>query len=531
MTLWKKDSKSANAHYINLFADQSRIRGLNEWTRALQSSNWKNRFLSSEFDPKKCNKKSDEFRSKGNMIFGMEMWMEAMELYNLSLLVAEPGTQNLSLAYANRASTFLRMQLYDECLRDIELAVEANYPHMPKLMKRKTDCEHFKELRKNRLPKPKESFEPKLSFNPDEKFPCMADVLEIQQNDEFGRHVVAKCDIGVGETILVEENFISFACALDRIQCYNCLQSVKNFIACSNCNDVMFCSERCRDHNGIHQKFCGATIHRMPNDVKLIATSILIALIAFSTVDEMMEFVEKVLPKRGLEIPRAANDPQSKYGMFLNLQPAKEKDLDITTVYKAHTGLLDIPLVKDMFSSQKSQRFLMHLIAEHYLIISNNAYGGLSMHESTSKTVASVLSLFNHACAPNVFNSTTGNTEVCITMRPIKKGDQLFVKYLCGDRTTRQRQDILLKQWGFLCKCDKCEPHCDPEDRRKLKSFFAYKSFSDDVTAARLNSDLTNLKFRCEMILTNFGQLPWSEEIDVVLKYYTKCLLEDFPSF
>lgn len=37
----------------------------------------------------------------------------------------------------------------------------------------------------------------------------MANVLKIQRNNEFGRHVVSKCDIPAGETVLIEDNFIS----------------------------------------------------------------------------------------------------------------------------------------------------------------------------------------------------------------------------------------------------------------------------------------------------------------------------------
>lgn len=524
MVLWKKESSSANAHLVDLFVDKSQINGAKDWNRKLRSSDWKNQFLLRVIDPKKCNKASDGFRTEGNMYFKQGQWTEAMELYSQSLRFAELGTNNVSFAYANRASCFLHLKMYDECLRDIELAVQANYPHMPKLMQRKADCEA---KIKGSFPKQKAPFEPKLSFNPNEKFPCMADALEIQQNEEFGRHVIAKCDIDVGQTVLVEDNFVSFASAIDRIQCYTCLQAMKNFIACSNCTDVMFCSEKCRDQNEIHQKFCGAAIHRMPNDVKFIAKSILMALIAFSSADELMDFVEDVLSKRGSEIPAAANDPKSKYGLFLNLQPAKWESFDISSAYRTFTGLLDMPFVQNMFNSEKSQRFLMHLIGEHFLIISNNSYGGLVSSQSTMGTLATVLSLFNHACAPNLFNSSTGNSEVCITMRPIKKGDQLFVKYLCGDRTTRQRQEILLKQYGFLCKCDKCEERCQPADRSRMKSDSSYKS----LNAGIYYGDLSKLKHLCELFLKQYGGLPWSEEMGIVLKQYTQCLLDDFPSF
>lgn len=540
--LWEKESNCSDALWVDLFAaDRKNHKVFAEWDRKIRTSEWTSHFLGMNVKPVKNNKVSDSFRNDGNMYFRMEQWVEAMEMYTQSVRFAEIGTKSMSLAYANRASCFLRMKQYDKCLIDIELAIEAKYPAdlMPKLIKRKNDCEEAMENDDDQAT----PFKPKLSFDPNEKFPCMADVLEIQRNAEFGRHIVAKCDIDVGQTILVEENFVSITAGFDRANCYTCLQAMQNFIPCTNCTDVMFCCEDCRSQNDVHQQFCGAAINRMPTNVKLIAKSILFALTTFSSVDELMEFVDDVLSKRATEIPEAANDARSKYGLFLSLQPAPKTSIDQGTIYKVYTGLLDAPAVKKMFDSKQRQRFLMHLVAEHFLIISNNSYGGSLSSESSVCTLACVMSLFNHACAPNAFNSSAGNREVCITMRPIKKGQQVFVKYLCGDRTTRQRQEMLLNQWGFVCKCDKCIPISAPADRKRMQSDPMFKALLSNVNVLDWHfqilqsgedydgiSNQPKLTKACEEFLRKYGQLPWCEEMEQVLKTYTKCLLHDFPS-
>lgn len=437
MDLWNKESNSADALFIDLFAGHGSSRAIVEWDRRLRAADWKHRFLMTADDPKKDNKISDRFRAEGNQYFEIKASIEAMELYNKSLSFAVTGTENLSLAYANRATCFLRIKQYDKCLKDIELAVEANYPKhlMPKLLQRKGEC--LKLMQKHTVERP---FEPKLSFGASEKFPCMADVMEIRQNDEFGRHMVATRDIDVGQTVLVEENFVSVTSGFDRVNCFECTSTMMNFMPCTECVDVMFCSIECQQRSAIHAKSCGTAIHRMPNNVKFIAKSILSAANAFESAKEMMDFAKEILTKRATQVPTAVNDPQSMYGMFLSLQPAKKETLDIAVVYQVFTAVLDIPFVKTMFQSKQIQRFLMHLIAEHFLIISNNSYGGQLTSASTIGTTALVMSFFNHACAPNLFNSSAANKEICISMRPIQKGEQLFVKYLCGDRTTRQRQ-------------------------------------------------------------------------------------------
>lgn len=92
----------------------------------------------------------------------------------------------MSLAYANRSSCFLKLQLYERYLVDIQLAKAADYPK--RLMS--------------------EPSEPMLSFNAHEKWSCMANVLEIEKNDQFGRLVRAKGDLKIGQTILMEETYI-----------------------------------------------------------------------------------------------------------------------------------------------------------------------------------------------------------------------------------------------------------------------------------------------------------------------------------
>lgn len=526
-SLWKKELNSANAQFIDLFVDIDQKDSIQKWNRQIQAANWKHSFLMMAVDPGKNNIIADNFRTEGNKYFKQHQWVEAMEWYSQSLYFAETGTDKVSFAYANRATCFLNMEEYEKCLKDIDLAMKAKYPEhlMPKLKKRKADCLKF--MKKNTTVKP---FDPKLSFDEDKQFPCMANVLEIQRNDEYGRHVVAKCDIDVGQTILVEENFVSIAAGFDRVNCFQCLQTKNNFIPCTTCSDALFCSVDCQNHSEIHKISCGTTIHRMPNNVKYIARSILVALNSFENAKDLMDFVEKVMSERDTKAPAAANDVRSKLALFLSLQPSPPATLDIETVYKVFTGLLEVPFVKAMFDSEENQRFLMHLIGEHFLIIANNSYGGSLSGASSIGTTALVMSLFNHACAPNVFNSSAANKEICITLRPIKKGQQLFVKYLCGDRTTRQRQDLLLKQWGFLCKCDKCVPQCSQDDRQKMKSDPSFKAVFPAVSINFYGgTNFTQLTIKCVQFLKKYGHLPWSEEMDVVLKTYTKCLLDPFP--
>ncbi|XP_037043324.1 SET and MYND domain-containing protein DDB_G0273589-like [Bradysia coprophila] len=512
--LWKKESDAVDASFVDLFANETKSSDLKEWDRKLKNSDFKTVFYYEEYNPRKNTKTSDFLRFIGNKMFVTKDWLNAMEYYSAALCFAEYGSNNVSFAYANRAACFLNMDRYDECLRDIKLAEQANYPYKEKLMERKAKCLHF-------MPKKTEEEKgEKLSFEPSVNFPCMANVLEVRRNEEFGRHVIATCDIEVGKTVLIESAYCSLGQAPDRFQCYTCTKEEANFIPCPKCTDVMFCNEECRNENIIHKKFCGANINRMPSDIRFIAESLLLGIMIFSSANEVISFVEGTLANRNTQVPNAINDSQSKYRQFLNLAPAKNRH-SFKEIYQVFTGILDIPSIKKMFRTKHSQRFLMHLVAEHRAIMANNSFGKRVPNGLISMKLGLVISLFNHKCAPNISNRGSNddpNVSIFKTSRPIKKGEQLFINYLIeSSAPTYMRRQYLSKGYDFICKCDKCEPHCKPSDRRKMKSD---PNFQFLASLSKEQYYSASVKQKCEEFLTQFGRLPWSEELDRVLNVY-----------
>lgn len=161
----------------------------------------------------------------------------------------------------------------------------------------------------------------------------------------------------------------------------------------------------------------------------------------------------------------------------------------------------------------------MHLTVKHTLIVSKNM--------ATNKnqiTLSLLFSLFNHACSPNLLNFSLFDQQICIVLRPIKKGQQLFVTYKCrsSDMSTANRRAQLMDCYLFLCKCDKCEPQFSASEIAKLKTDQTYK-FLQRNRNQNLLVDKTrrNIKMKCIEFLNKFGH-TWCPEIDFVLDMYTK---------
>lgn len=499
-------------------------------------------FRGKKYDTRKSDHVSTGFRVAGNQDFRQEKWRSAMECYNRSLLFAEHNSDELSLAYANRSACFFRMQKYTHCLKDIELARDHNYPKrlMKKMDDREIKCvERLAEGNENH----QEEIEPKLCFDPDEKFPCMANVLEIKTNHKFVRYVIAKCDIDVGKTVLVEEAFVHVFEASDRTLCLTCMRHVQNFIPCKGCTDAMFCDETCMQKNNVHQVACGSAFYRIPGNVQYCAESILIAIKAFPSVEHLMEFVEDQLTLPKTEMPKNCSDAQKQYGLFLKMEKmTNDTDLYQSILkYITHRLLMDIPTVKEKFTTKKKQRFLMHLIWQHKNIADRSAFAqGLAgtnpsdRMDAGSKIIATcnIYGLFNHSCIPNLHNDFVGNKQMLITTRPVKTGDKLFVCYEqhLWSKSNELRQTHLKSIYNFNCKCARCN-----DDKFVFDSAMAndplFKFIKQSDVKTITDAKVKILIRACHDFMRKYAHVPCSNEIMIVTVQLMNCMQEDYPEY
>lgn len=520
MMLWKKDdinSSDGNAYYIDLLPPDENYRF---WAESLE------RFKFAWGNIRKNVVISIDLRKNGNELYRAKNWTEAINQYNASIRYAIIGSENLALCYANRSACFLELKMYKKCLVDIALAREANYPQklMHKLNVREAHC---LELMK-KMPENKHVQMPQLSFPPSEKFPGLANILDDQTNDEFGKHIVATCDIDVGKVIMVEDVYAFGADFKCEGVCKTCTKRDMNFIPCPHCADIMFCSGKCMESNNMHKLYCGALYNRHHRAMLTVET-ILVAVNAIPNVELLMKFVEKALATRGFDSPECESNDQKKYRLFLKLfaQPIglNAVRMDIFAAFKL---LMEIPIMKKMFDSIKIKRFLMHLIWHHICILRTNCFG-IRHPKVQSDLVTSIrihASLFNHSCVPNVLHVSHGNVMIGFVLRPVKKGEQLFIHY---DRDV----DIVDLQHtcNFQCKCTKCVPCWKLKDRRRIQSDVDFLFFKS-VHVSEFDDHKKRLYFmkRFQKFFTNYGRLPWSHEIARLEFGYLICYMKELEA-
>lgn len=229
-------------------------------------------------------------------------------------------------------------------------------------------------------------------------------------------------------------------------------------------------------------------------------------------------------------VPKSIADARSQYRLFLTLigdiLTESEKQTLIAKSESLYNTLIELPRIRQLFDTTQKRKFLKQLVIKHAFIIKKNSIQATLQGGRSVSTLGLVFSLFNHACAPNLLNFTTGYQQVCITMRPIKKGEQLFVSYICADIPTVRRKNYLLANFGFSCQCEKCDPIYSPAEVAKLKAdpgyqFFHRNSKPDFTTLLYHPSSRRSIKKKCIEILNKHGR-HWSQELESVLELYIK---------
>lgn len=521
--LWKTEPNELGPIFIDILKKTRKDYNINSRIVAEEKEFFKKLSQSTN---RKTNQLSLDHRQNGNSKFMQQNWIEAMELYNQSLCFAEIGSENVSMAYANRSACFFHMRMYDKCLKDIQLAKEANYPErlMPKLEKRESDCLFILTLGRN------EEFVPKLSFDADANFSGMANVLKIQRNEDFGRYITATKDIDVGKTILVEEAFLLSASSSTSNRCHTCAKMSMNFIACDQCTKVLFCGSACMEKNDFHKMECkchGFQILDLP--IQHLLRSIFIALNMFPNIEDLLDFVVETVTSLPKEVPAKIFDPKSKYRSILKLNVfmrTLHKQCFLPEVCKLYASLMCFPFIKELFDSKRKQRFLMHLLGQHICVINSNAF---SNHGDQLFTFI-IQSYFNHSCIPNLVRFECENKTICTTIRPVKKGEQLFMFYLGYEMKDRQATAKYLDEnFGFKCKCEKCGSSSNsipiiPSDPECHRIVLQFRQNEQAIVNNQKKELCSELKTSCIDFLRKYGTASRKFEIGPIEEIFGKLL-------
>lgn len=479
---------------------------------------------------KKSIKDSLAQRKEGNKLFTNGEFNKAIEKYNESLCLAPPSSELVGMAYANRSICFLKLKMYNECLEDIKLAKQGNYPdHLVyKLDEREVQCLNYTE--NGEYKNDDNGF--KLSYDLHETFPCLANVLNVEKDGNGNFTVTAKEDIGVGKIITVEKAFTTYSIMGKNSKCNICLKRNTNLVPCNRCTSALFCHQKCKN-NILHEGECGLVfsgIGELDGGVLKEVRIILMVVDMFHNADELMDFVQQTIQREPMSVPTSLSDAKFRYRDFLNLpfsQAGPNSEQFLTSLFFMYKLALEIPKVKMYFNTEKHRRFLMHLLGLHFQITDDNCNWSKRAFEVNGQVKSicthGIIGLRNRffglSCAPNVMHSDHNDLSVFITVRPVKKGEPLltFIADYLLLESKAKRQQAFWEQRKSPCKCSRCHGlSATSAQQREITSDPDYCN----VSSHQEGIDVQVMDEKYVTFLNKYGHIPWCDAIGKVVHAY-----------
>ncbi|XP_066269334.1 SET and MYND domain-containing protein 4-like [Branchiostoma lanceolatum] len=248
----------------------------------------------------KSTDRANHLRDKGNTAYKAQQFQEAFTLYTNSISYSPEahssdgnGTECLSLALANRSAVLFQLQEYKLCLVDILASIDAGYPEnlQYKLLHRKVlvlfklgriedakkevkDAleaieradipENRKEVMRRELKsagrnisKQEEGKEggieeevnvPKLQYGESQQVAHASVGVDMRQETDKGRMLVAQRDFEPGSVLIVEQPYAAVLLQKHHpTHCHTCVTPVLVPHPCRGCQYVQYCSRTCEE--------------------------------------------------------------------------------------------------------------------------------------------------------------------------------------------------------------------------------------------------------------------------------------------
>lgn len=125
----------------------------------------------------------------------------------------------------------------------------------------------------------------------------------------------------------------------------------------------------------------------------------------------------------------------------------------IETKFINELNMISNKKIKNKLS--KFDDYTLSLLIRKYL---QNAFNMDNTKKTIKPCILNYGVIFNHSCKPNVeFKFDNKNLQmIFFSNKKIGKKSELFDNYIDINLEFNKRQEILLHQYNFVCKCDKC---------------------------------------------------------------------------
>ncbi|CAK9800854.1 SET and MYND domain-containing protein 4 [Anthophora plagiata] len=481
--------------------------------------------------------KAQTFKSMGNKEFQATNYIKSIQCYTKCSQHAPANSTELSIAIANRSASLFYLNRYNDCIKDIELAIKLNYPKQLhyKLYLRAMQC--YLKLGKQDLaektlfkiheiihnpdyiaPSIKDNIEKKvnevlltkactqnvrenvkdllqlksqLGFKENINFPHASITITKKYNEEVGRYVVANRFIKKGDILFLEKP-VSFVLlnhnSLNEL-CQNCKCSNRDIpIPCPTCLNTFYCNENCLTEawSSYHCWECPGSQMELWKEIGIGYLALKVLLTCATTTD-ITKFNE--IQNLVTNFDKVSMDDLTVYGITAIMLTTYL--LEYTNFFK--TNNLEECLInkfldnsfnsnfnvltdnnKQLYVSSLLLRYILQLIGNGHAITKSSTNDSSMNQDIVATGIYPSASMMNHSCDPNIINIFMDQYLIVRASRDITKHEEVFNCYGPHYRhMPTENRQKILK--SQYCFICKCKPCTVPTLQFFLERFTAIK--------------------------------------------------------
>ncbi|KAL0119343.1 hypothetical protein PUN28_007693 [Cardiocondyla obscurior] len=480
---------------------------------------------------------SSTLKLSGNKEFQSKNYAASLELYTKSALYAPSNSEELSIAIGNRSASLYYLNKWQDCIKDIKLAIKLGYPESLRyklylraaycyleLGKRRLVGETILQLRsilKSNMPIEKKErlqrqisditskmscvednadittdvtefpLPPEITYGENPNFRFASTAVEIKCAPEKGRYVVANRDIKRGQILFVEKAFAFVPLTHTKIDiCHNCCRSSSDtLVPCTECVDSVYCNINCWDEarSSCHRWECVGNQMGLWSQIGIAYLAIRM-LFKCTTDDNRLNEVRELVTN----ISKIQPYDIISYGItsiMLMMYLSKYTDFFKVTNLKECLAKLYTDFNCDLATEGDERLYVSSLLLKHILQLICNGHSIskintiadnnknkllIQQQDRVATAIYPSASMMNHSCDPNIINSFLGQILITKAMRDIAAGEEVFNCYGTDFRRMMRRDRQEKLESQYCFKCN-CAACTIPEYEDILKKFTALK--------------------------------------------------------
>lgn len=424
-------------------------------------------------DLPKSSFRSQELRRGANQLYARKKFGFALKDYNESICSAPSDSEDLGIGYANRSALYYERGEFELTLANIALARKHNYPErfLPKLLAREEKCH---EKRRERAMAGNAETPAKLALTSEvhPRIPFLSKDVSLRSLPVYGIGLVAEQDLTAGDVILHEKPLmVSEGESLKFRKCNCCLsENLLHLIPCPNCTWAMFCSEECLQKGlKVHRFECGVSTEMAKLADFLLGPRMFFHGLTLlgDDVDKLMEFCQahQRTDETFFDLDYANYDPLAEFAVFiaakskvqLRRPPANDILQDMVRMYAViyYSILMEVPLVRSLIVTEEHKDFMVKCFID-YMHLTMDMHMHIPSIFFNTGQLYPIASLCNHSCDPNTLLLDYGGRAKFVVLRPIRRGEQIFISYGPHFSQPPMQRPQKLREIGIDCVCDVC---------------------------------------------------------------------------